>query len=117
MMFGWSLGIISTSLILRWGQAAESLAWAVPFLLQPVAAVYYPLGQLPGWAQKLGLCLPCTTVFEAMRDVVRGQPTQTWHLVHALVLNAVWLGAAALIYMAVLRKGRQNGTLTRVTSH
>ena len=117
MVFGWSLGIISTSLILRWGQAAESLAWAVPFLLQPVAAVYYPLGQLPGWAQKLGLCLPCTTVFEAMRDVVRGQPTQTWHLVHALVLNAVWLGAAALIYMAVLRKGRQNGTLTRVTSH
>ena len=27
MVFGWSLGMISTALILRWGQAAESLAW------------------------------------------------------------------------------------------
>ncbi len=38
MVFGWSLGLISSALILRWGQAAESLAWAVPFLIQPVAA-------------------------------------------------------------------------------
>ena len=54
MVFGWSLGMISSALIMRWGQAAESLAWAVPFLIQPVAAVYYDLSVLPGWAQNLG---------------------------------------------------------------
>ena len=35
MVSGWALGMISTALILRWGQAAESLAWAVPFFIQP----------------------------------------------------------------------------------
>jgi len=38
LVFGWALGMISTSLIVRWGPAAESLAWAVPFLIQPFAA-------------------------------------------------------------------------------
>ncbi|MCB1133784.1 MAG: ABC transporter permease, partial [Verrucomicrobiae bacterium] len=36
MLFGWFLGMVSTALIMRWGQAAESLAWAVPFFIQPL---------------------------------------------------------------------------------
>ena len=51
MVFGWSLGMISTALILRWGQAAESLAWAIPFFIQPVVAVFYPVSKLPGWCR------------------------------------------------------------------
>ncbi len=34
MLFGWFLGMVSTALIMRWGQAAESLAWAVPFTIR-----------------------------------------------------------------------------------
>jgi len=48
LLFGWSLGMISTALIVRWGPAAETLAWAVPFFIQPFAAVYYPIDALPG---------------------------------------------------------------------
>ena len=44
LVFGWSLGMISTALILRWGQAAESLAWAVPFFIQPYAAIEFQVG-------------------------------------------------------------------------
>ena len=47
MLFGWFLGMVSTALIMRWGQAAESLAWAVPFFIQPLAAVFYPVSVLP----------------------------------------------------------------------
>ena len=36
---------------MRWGQAAESLAWAVPFFIQPLAAVFYPVSVLPAWLQ------------------------------------------------------------------
>ena len=32
LIFGWALGMVSTALIVRWGPAAETLAWAVPFL-------------------------------------------------------------------------------------
>lgn len=117
MMFGWSLGLISSALILRWGQAAESLAWAVPFLIQPVAAVYYDLATLPGWAQPLGWCLPCTPVFEGMRAIIRGHGVD-WSLLGLSVFtNLVWMAAAGGIYLWVLRTGRRQGMLTRVTSH
>ncbi|MEI6676579.1 MAG: ABC transporter permease, partial [Verrucomicrobiota bacterium] len=71
MLFGWSLGMISTALILRWGQAAESLAWAVPFFIQPVVAVFYPVSVLPAWLQPIALALPATHIFEGMREVMR----------------------------------------------
>jgi len=30
---GWAVGMITTALIMRWGQSAEALAWGIPFLL------------------------------------------------------------------------------------
>ncbi|RYD27749.1 MAG: ABC transporter permease [Verrucomicrobiaceae bacterium] len=117
MLFGWTLGMISSSLILRWGQAAESLAWAVPFLIQPVAAVYYPIGGLPSWAQSLGWLLPCTPVFEGMRGVLSHGGTNFHLLGLSVISNLIWMVFGAGIYLYVLATGRRNGTLTRVTSH
>lgn len=117
MLFGWTLGMLSSALIMRWGQAAESLAWAVPFLIQPVAAVYYPIGGLPGWAQALGWMLPCTPVFEGMRGVLKYGAVDPKLLWISILSNLIWMAFAALVYLQVLKKGRENGTLTRVTSH
>lgn len=117
LLFGWSLGMLSCALILRFGQAAEALAWAVPFLIQPAAAVYYPLATLPGWAQTIGKCLPCSYVFEGMRGVLDHQPFD-WGLFGASMgINLIWLAAAAGLYAWVLESGRRRGMLTRVTSH
>ncbi len=52
MLFGWALGIASIALILRWGHGAESLAWALPFMIQPFACVFYPLSVLPVWMRR-----------------------------------------------------------------
>ena len=117
LLFGWCLGMFSSALIMRWGQAAEVLAWAVPFLLQPAAAVFYPLSTLPHWAQLIGKCLPCTYVFEGMREVLDHKPLNWEQLGISFLLNLVWLGAAAATYAWVLESGRRRGTLTRVTSH
>lgn len=117
MLFGWTLGMLSSALIMRWGQAAESLAWAVPFLIQPVAAVYYPIGNLPGWAQSLGWLLPCTPVFEGMRGVLKYGVLDGNLMLMSVVSNLIWMALAATVYLAVLHRGRQTGTLTRVTSH
>ncbi len=117
LLFGWCLGMFSSALIMRWGQAAEVLAWAVPFLIQPAAAVFYPLSTLPAWAQVIGKCLPCTYVFEAMRGVLDHQPLNWNGLWISFGLNAVWLAAAGLCYAWVLESGRRRGTLTRVTSN
>lgn len=116
ILFGWFLGMISTALIMRWGQAAESLAWAVPFFIQPLAAVFYPVAVLPVWLQPVAMALPCTPVFEGMRAVLAGQPTPWADLRLALLLNLAWGIAASVFFAANLRHIRRTGLLVKVAT-
>ena len=117
LVFGWSLGMISMALILRWGQAAESLAWAVPFIIQPAAAVFYPVAILPDWLQPIALALPCTHIFEGMREVLQTGEL-SWHrLGWSTCLNFAYLAAAGALFWFILQYVRKKGLLTRVTSH
>lgn len=115
LVFGWSLGMISTALILRWGQAVESLAWAVPFFIQPLVSVFYPVAKLPGWMQAIALCLPATHVFEGMRDVLNPEIGYlSWQRVAlASGLNVVFLGIAGAFFGTMLRLTRKRGLLTK----
>jgi ABC-2 type transport system permease protein len=114
LVFGWAIGIFATALIMRFGQAAESLAWAVPFLIQPLTAVYYPVAVMPGWLQWVALTLPSTHVFEAMRAVMAGQGFSWNHLAWAIILNLVFLALAGLFYAWTLAAVRARGLLTKV---
>ncbi len=117
LFFGWFLGMVSTALIMRWGQAAESLAWAVPFFIQPLAAVFYPVAVLPGWLQPIAKTLPCTPIFEGMRAVLSGHAAP-WDMVRsAFLLNLVWGTLAAWFFAANLRHVRKTGLLVKVATH
>jgi ABC-2 type transport system permease protein len=114
LLCGWALGMISTALILRWGQAVESLAWAIPFFIQPFSAVFYPVGNItPMWLQKLSLMLPSTHVFEGMRLVMAGKGFSMEHFAWAMGLNVVLMGVAAWIFSAMLKSTRNRGLLTK----
>ena len=113
LVFGWSLGMISTALILRWGQAAESLAWAVPFFIQPVVAVFYPVSSLPGWLQPVARAFPATHVFEGMREVMATGTMNPATLGWALALNGVFLALAGCLFAWILRLTRSRGLLTK----
>jgi ABC-2 type transport system permease protein len=113
MVFGWALGMISTALILRWGQAAESLAWAVPFFIQPVVAVFYPVEKMPLWSQPIAWSFPATHIFEGMREVMR-TGTMSWnYLTNAMLLNVLYLAAAGWLFMWILKLTRKRGLLTK----
>jgi ABC-2 type transport system permease protein len=116
ILFGWFLGMISTGLIMRWGQAAESLAWAVPFFIQPLAAVFYPVSVLPAWLQPIAHALPCTPVFEGMRAVLSGGGIPWGSLQSALLLNLVWGSLAATFFALNLRHVRKTGLLVKVAT-
>lgn len=116
LIFGWSLGMISTALIMRLGQAAESLAWAVPFFIQPLAAVFYPVSVLPAWLQPIAMALPCTPVFEGMRAVLAGRGVPWGMIEHACILNLVWAAIAGLFFAANLRYVRKEGLLVKVAT-
>jgi ABC-2 type transport system permease protein len=116
ILFGWFLGIFSTALIMRLGQAAESLAWAVPFFIQPLAAVFYPVSVLPNWLQPIAMSLPCTPVFEGMRAVLAGQKFPWEMIQQACLLNLAWGSIACVFFALNLRHVRKSGLLVKVAT-
>lgn len=114
ILLGWAIGILTTTLILRYGQKAEILAWGLAFLFQPVSAVFYPVSVLPAFLQKIAWFIPATHVFEGMRAVILKQGLPVEHLVWAFGLNAIYLLAAVLLFYHVFTIVKQKGLLLRV---
>ncbi len=114
LLFGWSLGIFTTALILRFGQAAESLAWILAFAFQPFSAVFYPVSVLPPWMQAVAQIIPSSHIFEGMRQVLGGHAMPWSHVGWAAGLNVVYaLGSLGFFY-ATFALVKQRGLLSKV---
>jgi ABC-2 type transport system permease protein len=113
ILSAWGMGIITTALILRYGQGAEVLAWAVAFLFQPFSAVFYPVSVLPAALQHVAWLLPTTYAFEGMRTVLSGGPPPWGYAAAALGLNVVLFGIAAGVFARVMWIAREIGLLMR----
>lgn len=113
LAFGWALGLLSTGLILRYGQAAESLAWAIPFFFQPVVAVFYRVEDMPAWSQPIAWCLPPTYIFEGMRQVMQSGQMRWDYLAWAAGLNVLCLAGAGALFGWILQQTRRRGLLTK----
>lgn len=115
LILGLALGLITTAIILRFGQAAEALAWAVPFLIQPFAAVFYPVSVLPAVVREIAWVIPCTYVFEGMREVLRSGTFRWDYFGWALGLNALYLAFGMWLLRRMFDLARQRGWLGRLT--
>ena len=116
LMFGWAVGMISTALIVRWGPAAETLAWAAPFFIQPFSAVFYPVDALPEAVQWFSRALPCSYIFEGMREVLRDGSASAWYWMMASALNVFYLCGAGFLFVRMMKKARETGLLTKFAS-
>lgn len=114
LLFGWAMGMLTMSLILRYGHAAEAFIWGVPFLLQPISAVFYPVDVLPGWLQKVAYALPSTYVFEGMRRVLSTGSADWAGLFFSLALNLVYLAGGSAVLGWMLNNVRRKGYLSRL---
>lgn len=99
MVMGWSVGLLVSSLIMRFGLGAESLAWAAIFIAQPLSGIYYPVSVLPDWMQVIAAALPSSHVFEGMRAVLLDDTFRWDLLANAMLLNAVYLAVSGLVFM------------------
>ena len=117
VFFGWILGLFTTALLFRLGHAAEVLAWAVPFVIQPLAAVFYPVSVLPVWLQYLAQALPVSHVFESMRVVVAGHQPDVNRLLIAFGLNLFYMILAALFFARMLKSVREMGLLAKPSAN
>ncbi len=114
LLFGWALGIFTSSLVIRWGHAAEALIWGVPFLIQPLSAIFYPLSVLPPWLQVISKALPSTYVFEGMRAVIQTGHMPTSYFFIGLGLNLIYFVLAGLFFYWMYGQARSSGRLGRL---
>ncbi len=113
VVMGWWIGIITTALILRFGQEAEILAWGIALLFQPVSAVFYPVSVLPPWLQDVAWFIPAAHVFEGMRTVISGGAFPASDLVWAAVQNAAYIAVSILFFWWNFREAKKMGRLAK----
>ncbi len=111
---GWLIGILTMSVIMRFGQQAEVLAWGLVFLFQPISCVFYPMSVLPVWLTPLALANPAAHVFEGMRGVLLDQTVPLAHLGWATGLNVLYLLIMIVIYQYTFSVCKDRGMLVRV---
>lgn len=114
LLFGWAVGVFTSGLIIRWGHAAEALVWGIPYLLQPLSAIYYPLSVLPKWLQVISRLLPSTYVFEGMRAVNTTHQMPVDYFWLALGLNGVYFVLAGIFFKQMYLAARKSGRLGRL---
>jgi ABC-2 type transport system permease protein len=115
-LFGIAMGIIGSSIVLRFGPAAEWFLWPLPALVSPFAAVFYPLSTLPGWMQDVSHLLPPSYVFESVRAIIRGRGV-SWTVVSAsAALSLVYVMIAMIILSRVFRYAVRSGLLARYSA-
>lgn len=113
LLMGWSMGLATTGVIIRFGPPAEALAWAIPFLIQPVSAVFYPVSVLPPALQIVAKACPSSYVFEGMRQVLEHKSFDGSSLLIAFGLNVVYMILAALIFRYYFDEARMRGLLAK----
>jgi ABC-2 type transport system permease protein len=114
LVMGWSIGLVVSGLVLRYGLGAESLAWVAIFAIAPVSGIYYPVSVLPDWLQSVAWLLPSSHVFEGMRAVMFEQTVRLDLLWQAVLLNGVFLLVGSGVFLRAFRSARERGLLMRV---
>jgi ABC-2 type transport system permease protein len=114
VVMGWAIGIITTALILRFGQEAEVLAWALGFLFMPVSAVFYPVSVLPLFLRTIARFVPASHVFEGMRGVISSGVFPLEELLWSSGLNAVYILGAFLFFRWNFIVVKRKGLLVRI---
>jgi ABC-2 type transport system permease protein len=99
-LFGISLGIFGSALVLRFGPAAEWFIWPIPAFISPLACVFYPLSTLPHWMQWLARIIPPSYVFEGMRQILSRQTGGSPQAAHTIAVTPLLIGSVlAVVYL------------------
>jgi len=114
ILMGWTVGFIIDGLILRYGYKIQAFAWALIFVIYPFAAVIYPVGVLPKWAQVISRLVPASYVFENMRRIISHETVNFNELVISFLLNVLYLTLAIIFLKRMFRQALKLGKLIKL---
>ena len=115
-VFGVSLGVAASALVLRLGPAGEWLVWPIPAVLAPFAGVFYPVSTLPAWMHPVSRAIPPSYVFESLRALLAGQKVAAGDVGMAAGLAAAWLLGACGLFTYIFRHVVRSGLIARYSA-
>jgi ABC-2 type transport system permease protein len=115
-LFGITLGIVGSSLVLRYGPAAEWFVWPIPALVSPFAGVFYPISTLPVWMQWVSRLLPPSYIFESIRTILAGGKAPVAALTWAAGLAVLDVLLAFLAFTWTYRYAVRTGLIARYSA-
>ena len=113
ILAGWFVGMMISSLILRYGGRIQALAWAVVWIIQPFSCVFYPLSSLPGWAYAIARWNPLTYVFEGMRAVINAEQLSGRAVLYPGLASVLLFVVGCLVLGLIFKKARKAGYLAK----
>ncbi|MDP4007403.1 MAG: hypothetical protein Q8P55_02295 [bacterium] len=116
LFFGWTIGLVIISVLLRFGPSAEMFAFFIPFALLPFSAVYNPVSALPLFMQNIVQFISPAHLFEGMRMIFLEGVFPTSHIIWATGLNIVYFGLALLLFSWMVKVARKNGFIARLVT-
>ena len=115
-IFGWSVGLFATAVILRFGPSAEIFAWSFPLLFSPLSSVFYPISALPDWLEPVSRAIPATHIFEGMRGVVLTGVFDWGFLFSGFLLSMLYFAVSYVILLRAYRIVLKRGLFTRFST-
>ncbi|MBI2450551.1 MAG: ABC transporter permease [Candidatus Nealsonbacteria bacterium] len=115
-IFGWTLGLFTIGLIIRFGPSLDILAFSMPMLFYPLSAVFYPLSVLPVFLQKIAILIPTMHLFEGMRFVLANGTISLPHLLWAVSLNLVYFTLGIMFFYWMIRVAKKRGLIGRLVT-
>lgn len=115
-LFGISLGIFGSALVLRLGPASEWFIWPIPALVSPFVGVLYPVSTLPQWMQAVSRVLPPSYVFESLRAMISGAPLSPTALAWGGCLCIVYLLLSYWFFVKVYKRALSTGLIARYSA-
>lgn len=115
-LFGISLGIFGSALVLRFGPAAEWFIWPIPALISPFAGVLYPISTLPRWMQFFSRLLPPSYVFEGLRAIISGGMVPGITLVWSAFLAVGYIFLTYWFFTRTYRLALRTGLIARYSA-
>ncbi len=109
LLTGWTIGFTVASILIRYGQRVQTIAWIGGFILAPFSAIYYPLSILPTWAQKISLFIPSSYIFEGMREFISTDHISFEKFLISFALNIVYLSLSVWLFISMFNKSRKLG--------
>ena len=113
-LFGWSVGIFTTAMILRFGRTGEALLGSIPSILAALSAVFYSVDTLPTFLRPLCSVIPSSYIFEGMRQIAAFGRADLAEWLIAFSLSLFYFGLSIVFFYRTHQSVVKSGLLTRL---